>query len=463
MMQIQIKNFGPISEASICIGGLTIFTGANNTGKSFASRLVFSILNSLQSDLYIERASQLLSSLHRPYSFIDLDTLLQRIRNRGDKASKIVDSIREIISRTNSKVQSLDLGEISSKDVITLLENAKSDLENNLDSLRPLEPNGEIDRIMHLLHSYLRSITEFLEQVSKENIHDNFIEAQLKSNIESELTGNFRIPSIAELFGPKRAAPSIKLIGNNNNISFTLAQSGITPEIRLTNANIGKYYPSNLFLESPIYWNLGDGALHERHSFTDTSSSNLRLPISDIPAYVSSLRSSLNFELSGEVAFPDILKWIKEKNAFKGGLVATAWDQLLYHDGRRQFPLQTTSAGITNIAIIKLLIERKQINESTVLFFDKPESNLHPAWQVLMIQLLLKLAQAGVDVIVTTHSVDILKFIEVSAKIDPAISNLIHLNHFPNPKDSNKNFFNQIREIQDELSDPYYRLYIGDV
>ena len=134
-----------------------------------------------------------------------------------------------------------------------------------------------------------------------------------------------------------------------------------------------------------------------------------------------------------------------------------------YHDGRREYPLQTTATGITNIGIIGLLIERKIINERTVLFLDEPESNLHPAWQVLIAELLLKLAQAGIDVILATHSVDILKFIEVSARKDADILKLINLNHFPDFDGYDTDFFDRIRKIRNELSDPYYRMFIGDI
>ena len=462
-MQIHIKNFGPISKANIRIGGLTIFAGVNNTGKSFASRLIFSILNSLQSDLYIERANRLFGSLHPPYSFTSLDVLLRQRQGPSDKTIVVIDSIRGIISRINSYIQSLDPIDISSQDTIILLENARNDLKKDLNALRSLEPSGEFDQITRMLDLYFRSLTEVHKQISNENIHDDFITTQLKSNIERELIGNFRLPSIVELFGPKKAAPTVQVLGNNNNISFKLAQSGLEPEVRLTNVSIGQYYPNNLFLESPIYWKLGQGVFREKHSFTNGNGLNARQPIPDTPAYASSLRLNLTSELSGEVAFPEILKWIKEKSAFKGGLVVTEGGLIRYHDGRRLYPIQTTSTGIANIGIIKLLIERKQINENTILFYDEPESNIHPAWQVLMVQLLLKLAQAGVDVIIATHSVNILKFIEASAEINPEIANLIQLNHFPHPNDSNADFFDQIGKIQDELSDPYYRLYIGDV
>ena len=81
----------------------------------------------------------------------------------------------------------------------------------------------------------------------------------------------------------------------------------------------------------------------------------------------------------------------------------------------------------------------------------------------MIAELLLKLAQAGIDVILATHSVDILKFIEVSARKDADILKLINLNHFPDFDGYDTDFFDRIRKIRNELSDPYYRMFIGDI
>ena len=465
MTQIQIKNFGPVSEANISVGGLTIFAGANNTGKSFVSRLIYSIVNSLQSNLYTERADGILNSLHSPDILIHLDELLRQKSNRNSKLTEIIASIHEVISQVSSKAQITEPSEISSPEFIALLTDTKPVLENHLDTLKTRYSTVGIEQIIRILDSHLRLLTRLQKEISQKNIHDNFVQSQLRSNLERELLGNFRVPSIAALIGAKRATPSVKLVGDNNIISLNFERSDTNSQVNITRASISQYYPSNVFLESPIYWKMGAGGPHRRFSrdFADGYNPGPRQSIPELPTYVSSLRKSLLTEYTGDVAFPEVLKWINKKNVFKGKLVVATGGQLRYYDGRREYPLQTTATGVTNIGIIGLLIERKIINERTVLFLDEPESNLHPAWQVLMAELLLKLARAGIDVVLATHSVDILKFIEVSARKDVDILKLINLNHFPNFDDHEMNFFDRIRKIKNELSDPYYRMFIGDI
>ena len=465
MKQIQIKNFGPISEANIRVGGLTIFAGANNAGKSFALRLIYSIVNSLKFDLYFERANEILGSLDSPYIVFHLDEYFQIEPRNNNKISEILTSIHEIISQLSSKARITDPGEISSPEFTTILASTKHDLESYLTALQTRYSAVGMDQIIRLLDSYLRLLTSVQNELSQKNYHDDFIQTQLRSNLERELLGNFRVPSIATLIGAKRATPSVKFVEDSNIISLNLKQSDVDSRVNPTNISISHYYPSNVFLESPIYWKTGVGGSHGRFSrnFTDGDSPDPRQTTPEVPAYVSSLKENLLVEYTGEVAFPEILEWINKKRVFHGKIVVATGGLLRYHDGRREYPFQTTASGITTIGIIGLLIERKLINERTVLFLDGPESNLHPAWQVLIVELLLMLAQAGIDVVLATHSVDILKFIEVSAQKDSDILKLINLNHFPNLDDHDTDFFDRITKIQNELSDPYYRMFIGDI
>ena len=43
-LELKIENFGPIDEAAIQVGRFTVFAGPNNTGKTFVSKMLYSIL-----------------------------------------------------------------------------------------------------------------------------------------------------------------------------------------------------------------------------------------------------------------------------------------------------------------------------------------------------------------------------------------------------------------------------------
>ena len=103
-----------------------------------------------------------------------------------------------------------------------------------------------------------------------------------------------------------------------------------------------------------------------------------------------------------------------------GGKIAISKSgNLLFQENERSFSLHTTAMGVANLGILALLIERKVLDKDTLLFIDEPEAHLHPAWQVVMAEALFELARQGVNVVIATHSIDILKWLEVHVKKNP--------------------------------------------
>ena len=120
--------------------------------------------------------------------------------------------------------------------------------------------------------------------------------------------------------------------------------------------------------------------------------------------------------------------------------------------------------GVINIGILALLIERKILDEGSFLFIDEPEAHLHPAWQVQMAEVLFDLARQGVYVVLATHSLNFLKWLEVHVKQHPEDRELMALNRFsPNGVESGSDFDELVSSIKDELSAPFSRLYVQGI
>ena len=465
MITVKISNFGPIDKARVRVGKFTVFAGANNTGKSFATRLVYSLLNSMQSDLYTQRVRKLVTSMLNSDALTDIVDHARLKQSVNNESYEIFNSITDAIGHEIQKLLPVDSILDNSEDVGATLRKTRSDVIDILGKLRQFQSNRHVAEFINSADQFLDEIDYVQKQFTQNKFQDKFVKSQLGLNIEKELIGNFQLPTVAAFFRFNDLLPKIVFTNGNSHISFTAERVGKDPSIKLIDANITHYYPSNIFLESPIYWKLNVGTFQSRGRLDvyRTNQFGLREELSGVPDFFPSLREKLLSEYTGEVAFPEILDWINGESVLNGKIVMSAGGQLRYHDGQQEYPLQATATGFTNIGIIGLLIERKLINEHTFLFVDEPESNLHPAWQVLMAQLLFKLARAGVNVIFATHSVHILKYIEVYAQSDPSVVDMIQLNHFPRPHDDNRDFFDRLRAIQHELSDPYYRLYIGGI
>ena len=73
-MELNIKNFASIKEASIKIDGITVIAGENNTGKSTIGKILFASFNSLR-DIDKEVRLNILNSINRQWDNFVLDLI----------------------------------------------------------------------------------------------------------------------------------------------------------------------------------------------------------------------------------------------------------------------------------------------------------------------------------------------------------------------------------------------------
>ena len=186
-----------------------------------------------------------------------------------------------------------------------------------------------------------------------------------------------------------------------------------------------------------------------------------REQLSGVPGYFYDLTRELKFEYTGDMAFPDVYERLTGKDVMGGKIAISKSGNLLFQENERSFSLHTTAMGVANLGILALLIERKVLDKDTLLFIDEPEAHLHPAWQVVMAEALFELARQGVNVVIATHSIDILKWLEVHVKKNPEDERLVALNQFPvNNSESAEDFETKIENIKEELTKPFSDLYL---
>ena len=69
--------------------------------------------------------------------------------------------------------------------------------------------------------------------------------------------------------------------------------------------------------------------------------------------------------------------------------------------------------GLRKIATIAQLIANGSLNKNSILFWDEPEANLNPKLIKKMAELLVELSRAGMQVFIATHSLFLVKEIEI--------------------------------------------------
>jgi predicted ATPase len=108
------------------------------------------------------------------------------------------------------------------------------------------------------------------------------------------------------------------------------------------------------------------------------------------------------------------------ENLFEGKIEQTGQqDQpFIFKKGNQQFAMQQTAEGIKKIGILTTLITNRQLGKGTILFMDEPETALHPDAIRQMVEMLVAMSKAGVQIFIASHSYFVIKQLANCAKRD---------------------------------------------
>jgi AAA15 family ATPase/GTPase len=101
---------------------------------------------------------------------------------------------------------------------------------------------------------------------------------------------------------------------------------------------------------------------------------------------------------------------------FEGHIEQQADDDFVFKKGHAEFPMQLTAEGVKKIGILTTLIRNRQLNANSVLFLDEPETTLHPEATRELVEMLMLMAKAGIQIFVATHNYFVLKQMHLSAR-----------------------------------------------
>lgn len=113
----------------------------------------------------------------------------------------------------------------------------------------------------------------------------------------------------------------------------------------------------------------------------------------------------------------------KLEDLFEGQIEQQSDDDFIFKKGNTEFPIQLTAEGVKKIGILTTLIRNRQLNIHSVLFLDEPETTLHPEATRELVEMLMLMAKAGVQIFVATHDYFVLKQMHLSAKRDNVPTN----------------------------------------
>ena len=458
--KLKIENFGKLSEADIHIGQFTVFAGPNNSGKSFVSKLLYSLFNAMNTNHawaeFKHLATPVLSNVH------NIERYLKDKESMENLIEEMEDIIRQVSTDYPKEIKRIEIEEMSSElsdGAIKLRERYKSLKQRALEKIAKEEPSFSsfLQRRIEDFEQSLNRFCEFFEQVDAYKFPDELIKKGIKSEIVLNLTQNFQVRYLEYLRKDleKTSRVSIDGIGNfefhdTNQVSFDIEGLGI---------NQLQEYSRVIYLESPTYWKLRS-ALENLKISSPLRDRGKKL--TGVPGYFYDLVTELRVDYPGDISFRDLYEKLISEEVMGGKLIVSEAGELKFQEGERNFSLPLVAMGVINLGILALLIERKIIDKGVFLFIDEPEAHLHPAWQVKIAKTLFELSDQGVNVVIATHSSDILKFLERETEKNPKKKELIALNHFSvdGVKCYEKDFDQGISHIKEDLNEPFFNLYL---
>ena len=451
-LELKIENFGPIDEATIQVGQFTVFAGPNNTGKTFAAKMLYSILSA-------RNANHARVFFHAMARLIEAN--LQHFDQRGHVLSvpekRSLAEIRKKIYKIDSILQEAFPGQ---------------PLQSELDKLKEVQP--ELMAEISTIRDHSRILKDYVDKTRKDDsiafldaIHGS-LEGSINSlelhfgNLESAISAGWDLGYSLNVSRNFQEDSFSNLKGDGDSSLYFSVQG--VGEIRETD-KVFKFIPSPqviqnvllfpevFYLESPLYWKLKSALesikIHPRSLFEHS--------LNGVPGYFYDMVVALRRKRI-EHPFAGIHEGLY--NAIGGKISLSEAGDLEFQKEGKLIPLSLASAGVANMGMLALLIERGALERGSFLFIDEPESNLHPAWQAEMAEFLFELARQGVNVVISTHSMTILKWLEVHVKEKPEDRELVRLNKFPPDAEWNDDMDVVMAEVKQSLTKPFSDLYI---
>ncbi|MGN5580978.1 AAA family ATPase [Stutzerimonas sp. Brlt_13] len=375
-MKLIIENIGMLEHAEISLRKLCVIAGENDNGKSTIGKIFFCIVKAI--NRYRE----------------DLQESKEFWAN--EKTDEIYFRLREAIRFTGPEVMDvLRRLRMSSRHRLNAEEQlaAVDESIQRVFALTEFEPNDR--QAVLALRDEIQAVLDRPENI--------------KQSIENALNKVFASEFDASLLLHGATQGRIQLVEND----LTLMDLVVTDDgVSL----MGEVEPVALkdatFIDSPLILNNHD-VLARSQTLLDVDqrrSGRLSLPYTTLHTkdLFDKLRTPV---LPLDLLSPDNTmrtnRVLDDMEVLIDGEVAydkTERDFVFRRPSGAAISIKNTASGIKVFGLLKMLVANEFVTKDTILIFDEPENHLHPKWQLKLAQVLLKLVESGVYVLVSSHS-----------------------------------------------------------
>lgn len=374
-MKLNIRNLGKIKKADIELKDLTVICGPNSSNKTWLSYLISNMLTTIyEKNIKVEMSKE-------------IDDFAKNILEHGE-ASIAQDTARSAYL-TYLKTSIRDSQE-------TLPNYFKVDKESLLDLKFELDMSSFSDKKI-TTYDWTSKITNVKFSVSDGKIFARAQPQQEEDESVERRLNNVLFCSILFISG---------LISN-----YTFMQPHIVSSERTGALMFQPEMDRSTILIDEVMRGVGnlDISPNEKKRFIGdiwgklySAKSRLPTPVNNNVRDIRDIAKTKENNSFISEQHPEVIEILDEING--GNFVLDDKEiKFLQKENGKSHSIGSTSSSIKSIFLIDLIIRHK-VNTGEIILIDEPELNLHPDNQRLMARLIVRLINAGVKVLITTHS-----------------------------------------------------------
>ena len=420
-MKLTVKNFGPIREArNIDISPMTIFVGPSNTGKSYLAMLIYSIFEVFSDEEYAWQIFRLIRKEYKNYSEI-----FSNREKSQNIVSKQIETCFSLWARATSDAWKHQLvyclgeegknvieGKNGSEDFSVRISDPENqfvlDLTSPANSKITLKKSRQLSEYINLNIALLPSdkIGESTYHVDKADGTHEIYEKVIPRHYAEIIIQQFQMTLLPwkplESFIDAYYLPAIRGGIMQSHRALVSALIKRAPMVGLD--SIPAIPPFNGVLSDFVTKLINSGSREfDRMSFKGRQLAR-RSRYKDRDSF------------SDELEKMEIINKRIEQHILCGEIEIQR-SEAQYPDFRYKFtkdnkkynlPLISASSSVSELAPVSLFI-RHYVCPGDLFIVEEPEAHLHPAAQRDISDVLARLVNAGVRVLVTTHSDNILE------------------------------------------------------
>lgn len=364
--QLSMENFGPIASGSVELRPLTIFLGPNNSGKSYAARLIYSIMHS-----------------EHQYMHDIVELVFGRIKQKSDTIKKSRDLVTDV----------------APFDVKLGVKGVYDDFETELN---------------RNFASTASELVRFKQKTCVLRVSSNIMQSKItiKGNTITH-TKNPRWETRVEIAGSGKNSRRLVFLQDD---VITLRHDVFTNFNRYLRRGdfLGSVYrhyhgvaPLVYYLPASRYGVLQSRQiLHEgiiRHALYDGFED---IAIPKVPGIVGDFLESL-LVMSTDIGPYSAIAEQLERDVLFGSIELRRSPPSLQIDylgsSGQPLPLHRVSSMVSEIAPLVLYLKHL-LRPSSFLIIEEPESHLDPTNQIYIAKCIVDLVRNGIRVLITTHS-----------------------------------------------------------